>query len=107
MNAIRLLKDARHKIARQAHPEDIMRGSLVMVERTCGKPNCRCVKGHKHRSLYLSQYHKGSPRMIYIPKRAQEDARRMVRNYQMLKGILNKVSDANMRLITLHKGKSR
>lgn len=99
MNTVNLLKN-RRKIARQARIEKIIRGSPVMMERTCGKPNCRCIKGHKHKSLYLSQYHKGSPRMIYIPRRAEEDTRRMVGNYRKLKGILDKISDVNMRLIT-------
>jgi hypothetical protein len=105
MNIVHLLKN-RRKITRQARIEKIMRGSLVMIERTCGKPNCRCVKGRKHKSLYLSQYHKGSPRMIYIPKHAEEDARRMVGNYKKLKGILDKVSDINIRLITRHMEKN-
>jgi hypothetical protein len=44
--------------------------------------------------------------MIYIPKHAEEDARRMVGNYKKLKGILDKVSDINIRLITRHMEKN-
>ena len=106
MTAVNLIKH-RRKIANEAQIEDVMRGSLVMMKRVCGKPNCRCLKGYKHKSLYLSQYHKGSPRMIYIPKRAEVAAHRMIRNYQKLKAILHKISDANIRLIALPKEKSR
>jgi hypothetical protein len=100
MNAVSLLK-RRRKTAQQAELEDIVRGSVVMMERVCGKPNCRCVKGHRHKSLYISQYREGSPRMIYIPKRSEADARRMIRNYQRIKALLHKISDANIRLIVL------
>ena len=103
MTAVNLLKH-RRRAAREAQIEDIMRGSLVMMKRVCGKSNCRCIKGYKHKSLYLSQYHKGSPRMVYIPKRAEAAARRMIRNYQKLKAILYKISDANIQLIALPSG---
>jgi len=106
MTAVNLLKH-RRKAAQEAEIEDVIRGSLVMMERVCGKPNCRCLKGYKHKSLYLSQYYKGSPRMIYIPRRAETAVRRMIRNYQKLKAILHKISDANIRLFTLPKEKSR
>lgn len=106
MTAVNLLK-YRRKAAREAQIEDVMRGSLVMMKRVCGKPNCRCLKGYKHKSLYLSQYHKGFPRMIYIPKRAEVATRRMIRNYRKLKVILHKISDANIQLIVLPKEKSR
>ena len=26
----------------------VIKGSLVELKRTCGKPNCRCQKGEKH-----------------------------------------------------------
>ena len=45
----------------------LIRGSLVTMIRVCGRKNCRCFKGYKHRSLYLSQSVKGKLKMIYIP----------------------------------------
>ncbi|MCD6326254.1 hypothetical protein J7M28_01675 [bacterium] len=33
-----------------------MHASAVVMSRVCGKPNCRCTKGHKHESLYVTRY---------------------------------------------------
>lgn len=81
--------------------EDIIRGSAVVMERVCGKKNCRCLKGYKHRSIYISQYHKGGPRMIYIPKKNEKSALRLVKNYKILKIAIGKASELNMSRLTL------
>lgn len=79
---------------------DVLRGSLVRVKRSCGKPNCRCQKGFKHQSLYLSQNYKGKTRMIYIPKHLEDKIRRYIKSYQKHKVILNQLSDINIKIFT-------
>ena len=76
--------------------DNVIRGSAVVMERVCGKPTCRCVKGHKHRSLYVSQYHKGSQRMVYIPKTHEKKVLRLVGNYLILKSAIYKASELNL-----------
>lgn len=78
----------------------IMKGSAVIVKRYCGKPNCRCRKGFKHRSLYVSQTIDGKSRLVYIPKRSEGNVRRLIANYRGLKTALQKISSANMSLAT-------
>jgi hypothetical protein len=75
---------------------DVIRGSAVIMERTCGSESCRCMRGHKHRSLYISQYHKGSSRMVYIPKEFEKKVLRMVSNYRILRSAIHKASEANL-----------
>ncbi|MFH1594727.1 MAG: DUF6788 family protein [Candidatus Omnitrophota bacterium] len=75
---------------------DVIRGSAVIMERVCGSSSCRCLKGHKHRSLYISQYHKGSPRMVYIPKGHEKKVLRLVDNYRVLKAAIYKASELNL-----------
>jgi hypothetical protein len=87
--------------------EDVIRGSAVVMERACGKKNCRCLKGHKHRSLYISQYHKGGPRMAYIPKKNEKSVLRLVTNYKILKTAIQKASELNMSRLTLHRKEKR
>ena len=81
--------------------DDIMRGSAVVMERVCGSSSCRCLRGHKHRSLYISQYHKGSPRMVYIPRENEAKALRLIKNYKALKSAINKASDLNIKRLTV------
>ena len=76
--------------------DDVIRGSAVIMERVCGSESCRCLKGHKHRSLYISQYHKGSPRMVYIPKTNEKKVLKMVNNYRILKSAIYKASESNL-----------
>jgi hypothetical protein len=90
----------RRRIARQMPKvEECIRGSLVVMNRFCGKPSCRCQKGRKHKSIYLSQSHKGKTRMLYLPRKAEANAHQYVKNYQKIRGILNSLSDINIKLL--------
>lgn len=44
-----------------------IKGSVVVLKVTCGKANCRCMKGEKHQAIYLSQSVNGKTRITYIP----------------------------------------
>ncbi len=79
---------------------EVVHGSIVIVNRSCGKTNCRCQKGFKHSSLYISQRYRGKTRMIYIPKRSEANVRRFVSNYQKIKVVMDRVSDINLHLLT-------
>ena len=97
----------RLKAAKKMPPvEEILRGSIVIVKRYCGKANCRCLKGHKHRSLYISQSNKGESRLIYIPQRSEKEVRRLIRNYQALKKATEEISRINIQLMTSSAGKA-
>ena len=89
-------KTRRRKRIRLPAIDDVIRGSAVIMERVCGSESCRCLKGHKHRSLYISQYHKGSPRMVYIPKEFEKKVLKLVGNYRILKAAIYKASELNL-----------
>lgn len=92
-----MMSNANHiERARLPCINDVIRGSIVAMERACGKKNCRCLKGRKHKSLYISQYHKGAGRMVYIPKANEEKVLRLVKNYQLLKSVIHKASELNI-----------
>ena len=91
-----MIKILAHKKRRLPAVDDIIRGSAVIMERVCGSESCRCMRGHKHRSLYVSQYHKGAPRMVYIPKVNEKKVLRLVSNYRILKTAIYKASELNL-----------
>ena len=98
-----LLK-SRQRSAKMAPPiEEVIRGNIVTVERTCGKKNCRCRSGLKHRSLYVSQSDKGKTRMVYIPKKFEAETIRLVQNYKRLKAALSRVSEYNLMMVSSSK----
>ena len=86
---------------------NIIRGSAVVMKRTCGKPSCRCVTGHKHRSLYISQYHNGCQRMIYISKANEKRVIRYIANYRLIKSAMYKASELNLKRIAVGRKKDR
>ncbi len=100
MNDRRLLNSRKAALSNMPQLEESIRGSLVVMNRFCGKPNCRCQKGHKHKSTYLSQSQRGKTRMIYIPSYAVKKTKEYIKNYQKAKFILNILSDINIKLFT-------
>jgi hypothetical protein len=76
---------------------EIIRGSAVFLSRLCGKPNCRCVKGHKHRSLYLSRSYKGKTTMTYVPQKNQDKILEAALRYQKIQTLLNTLSEVNLK----------
>ena len=98
--AVGLVKKRREAAKGMPRITEVVHGSVVIVNRSCGKANCRCQKGFKHCSLYISKRHKGKTRMIYIPKRSQAAVRRFVDNYRELKVVMDKISDMNIRMLT-------
>lgn len=91
----------RRKIARKIpNVEECIRGSLVIMNRACGKPNCHCLKGQRHKAIYISQSHAGKTRMFYIPGSKEQKAHQYVENYRKIRAILNRLSDINLKLLT-------
>lgn len=91
----------RRKIAKQIPKiEESIRGSLVIMRRVCGKPNCRCQKGQKHEAVYISQSRAGKPRMFYVPGLEEQKAHQYIKNYRKIRNVLNRLSDINLKLVT-------
>ena len=78
------------KLPKKADP--LVRGCLVVMNRVCGRDNCRCLKGHKHRSLYLSRSFKGKVKMVYVPRHAEEKVKKGILNYKKTMTILDRLS---------------
>jgi hypothetical protein len=85
-------RESRSKLAQLIHDSGLIRGSLSVRERTCGKPNCRCAKGEKHVSLYLVVSEDGRYRQTFIPKDLEEVVRLWVENHQKARALLEEIS---------------
>jgi len=96
----KLMNKRKAVLGKMPRLEESVRGSIVIMSRLCGKPNCKCQRGQKHKSTYLSQSRNGTTKMIYIPNNAAKKAKEYIKNYQKAKFILNAVSDINIKLLT-------
>lgn len=72
--------------------KEFVRGTLSVRERVCGKHNCKCQRGEKHISLFLTRGKDGKIEQLYIPKEKEELVRRWVKNYRDAQELMEKIS---------------
>ena len=97
-------RNLRSRLAQLAHGNWLLRGTLSVRSRKCGKPNCRCVNGELHASLYLVQSHDGELRQLCVPKPWEPRLRQAVNDYQELQRLLEEVSELEWKRIREKKG---
>lgn len=73
--------------------QPFLRGTLLERQRVCGKPNCRCARGQKHRALYLVLSEGKRQRQLYVPKDWEPRVRQWVANHHALRDLIREVSD--------------
>jgi hypothetical protein len=86
-------RNFRSRIAQLVSSQRLIRGSLSVRNRKCGKPNCRCATGKLHSSLYLVHSDAGHLQQIYVPKHLEERVRQAVRDYQAMQRFLEEISE--------------
>jgi len=100
------LKKTTSHLARLLYKGSFLRGNPVIMERTCGNKNCRCVlEGKKHKSLYISKNKDGKRKMIYVPKRLEDEVRAKLDAYQRIKRLIEKISELNYDQLKMKKEK--
>lgn len=86
-------RESRSKICLYANSRELLRGTLTVREHTCGKLNCKCARGEKHVSLYITRSKKGEIEQLYIPATKGKDVREWVRQYKVVQRLLEEISD--------------
>lgn len=92
-------RDLRSRVAKLLHSAGILRGTLSVRERVCGKPSCRCARGHKHVALYVIASESGKQRQLFVPKAWEEDVRQWVRNHQEVRKLTEEISQLYWRKV--------
>lgn len=88
-------RQARSRAAQLLANQPLLRGSLVLRHRSCGKPYCRCQRGQKHPALYLYTRSDGQQIATYIPKALHDTVRQWVQTGRRVKRLLDHVSQHN------------
>jgi hypothetical protein len=90
------LMDRLHKIG------PFVIGSVVHVERICGKTNCACRKGGpKHPAMFVTWKQDGKTVTLYVPRKLEKEVEEWVENYKKAKELLGQISDAQKNIIRL------
>jgi hypothetical protein len=85
-------RKVRSALTKLVHERRLLRGSLVTMSRTCGTAGCKCNRGQKHVSLYLSIRVDGKRKMSYVPSAWEETVRSWVRTSQEMDGLMDEIS---------------
>ena len=85
-------RELRSRLAQLLTRTAVVRGSLSVREKSCGKPTCRCARGEKHRAVYLVASEQGKLRQLFIPRSLEADARECVEAYQRIRELLEELS---------------
>lgn len=98
MNKSRMSQHERQiisRITKIVQYSDIVRANTVTMARVCGNKNCKCAKGEKHVSLYLSRSKQGKQRLTYIPRQLEEKAQWQVDRYLQLRTLIDELLEIN------------
>jgi len=82
-------------------PTEILRASLVQRYTKCGKPGCKCMKGHKHGpSYYISvTIARGRTKQLYVRHKDVDTVRRWIANYDKMWQGLMQISEVNFEIL--------
>jgi hypothetical protein len=98
------LMERRDVVAANLPPfSEIVRGSIVTRYRRCGKPTCYCAatEGHGPAHYLVVTLKRGKTEQILLSEEMLPVARHFLNNYDRWWAALEKVSEANRRLLRL------
>jgi len=78
---------------------DLMRGSLTLTSRSCGKKGCRCQRGEKHPIYFFGYSIKGKKRILSIPAKSHQQVQKLINNWKHHKDLIEELTDINAKLI--------
>lgn len=62
--------------------QEMLKGTVLEVQRTCGKPGCKCARGQKHACWQLSASVEGKTRTRNVPRPYLAQGKRLSENYR-------------------------
>lgn len=76
-------------------------GCIVDVARACGNKKCKCARGQKHVSKYLSYRSKDKKRTdhVYIPVKMLEEVTEWNKEYRCIKKIMEEICQIQREII--------
>lgn len=97
---IRRMVEARVKQLQAQGP--VLAASFVQIAKHCGRPGCRCQKGHKHIGHYLTFKRKAKTHTVYVPLDLIEDVRRWIQEHRRLKKLSQEITQLSVAQVKGH-----
>ena len=95
----KLLARARRLRSEMRKLGPMLKGSVVFRNMKCGKPNCKCTRGHPHFFLCVTYKEEGKTQTVYVDKNRHGQALMWSRNYKKFKALLQEHSKINLVLL--------
>ena len=90
-----LLREIRH-LAKS----NLMRGSLSVVGRKCGRPTCFCAtEDRRHPARYLSIKENGKTRLVYVSADQEAEVRVALRRCHRMLTVVDELTQVNLQLL--------
>ena len=89
-------REIRSKLAQLIGDRGIVRGSLVVREKVCGKSNCKCACGERHTAQYLVVSQAGKKRQLFITAGKEGRVKRWLDNYREAQALLEEICNINL-----------
>lgn len=97
----------RSELAKLVSSQAFLHGTPSVRLRTCGGLNCRCTRGHKHRSLYVVAAQGKRFRQLYVSRHQEPAVRQWIQNEHRIRELMQKISDLYwQRVIQNRRGRS-
>lgn len=77
---------------------EMLPGSFVQRQHTCGKPNCRCAEGEQlHTQYQLSVLSDGELKTYHVPASEAQEVRRRVELHRRFEKVAAMIASLNLR----------
>lgn len=73
-------------------------GSLVSGNKSCGRETCKCAKGKLHRHVVISRRKDKKTNIVYVSLANENSAKVAVESYSQCKAIIQEICDINVKL---------
>ena len=79
----------------------LLKASVVRRWFRCGKPGCRCVKGHLHQDMIVTRKAGGRTQTIRVRQGRETEALAWLENWRRLKQILSRLTAVEMQILRM------
>ncbi|HVB02735.1 MAG TPA: DUF6788 family protein [Chitinophagaceae bacterium] len=97
------LRKKRQQLIAKLNASDgkILRGSLIVTYKKCGKPGCKCQtgKGHGPKHSITINFPKRKPQNDYIPLHYVTQVKHYLSSYRQFKDVLEQICAINREII--------
>jgi hypothetical protein len=88
-------------LRQMTQPAELIPGSFYLMRRKCGKPSCRCAKGHLHATYVLTRSEAGKHKLYSVPPEQRARVRQLAAAWKRAQKARAKLHKLQVQLLAL------